>query len=270
MPYWPCRCQPCQCTSRIDCIKLSAEEIRNVFESSTAVLVQNLFLELAEDETKYPKDIISKHIALTIELFDTHHDPKNISLEIHPEAFRYSRNVTKHFILKNLEMFNFDWSFLAEFNQLKNITILDSFNVQLTNLPLLPSLIELHIFRSTGFKNMINFPILLNGLKRLVIQDSGLNDKEMDRILNCIQNGPSNETLRYIYINGNALTQIPRQLYSFPHLIDIFIDRQKSPGLGIISELSFLAPINVLNFHSSHISEIKPAAFKGFYIFIRD
>ena len=242
--------------------------ILDFFQSNnaTSVAVNHIILELAENETKYPKDILSQHSAIHIELHDAHRNSKNISIEIHPEAFRYSRNVTNYFTFDAFEMRNFNWSFLAGFNQLTNISIHYSFNVQISNLPSLPSLIELKIRWSTGLNNMTHFPFLSNGLFGLVIQYCGLNDQAVDRILNWIQNGPSNNTLICIYLSGNALSQIPRQLYSaFTNLTSINLDRQKKPGFGIISDLSFLTPIKTLNLSFCHISDIKPHSFTGFF-----
>ena len=160
-------------------------------------------------------------------------------------------------------MLFFSWLFLAEFNQLEKITIHHSLNVQIFNLPPLTSLIDLHIRRSTGLKSWTHFPLLANGLTRLVIEYCELNDEEMGRILNWIQSGPSNDTLLYIDLSGNALTRIPRQLHVFPHLIDIILEHQKEPGFSTISDLSFVVPIRILNLQSSHISDIEPDAFKG-------
>ena len=265
MTYWPCVCQNrCECTAKIECSKVPTEQIRKAFEEYTTFQVEILLLELAENESKIPKDIFSQHSATNIALFDTHRNPQGVALEIHPEAFRYSRNVTKHFILTNFEMFNFSWTFLAEFDQLGLITINKSFHVQLINLPPLPRLTGLHIRYSTGLNNWTHLPLLSNGLESLFMNFCGLNNEEADRILNWVQSGPSKGTLLDIYLGGNALTRIPGQLKSFPTLNEININDQKPPGLGIISDLSFLSPVSYLDLSSNHISEIQSGTFQGF------
>ena len=242
------------------------KQIRYAFEANIiGYRIDEIRIFLPQNDLIIPKDIFANHSVTKIALWNC----KPLPLEIHPEAFRYSRNVTDFLTLKSIDMKHFSWLFLAEFNQLRTIYIQDAFNLQLLNFPPLPSLIKLYVRCSTRLTmNWSRFPRFPNALYIFYLENCGLRDQEMEQILNCIESGPSNATLVEINLDGNALTRIPRQLKHFSRLLTIGLARQEKLGFHILDDLSFFSPGGFLDLSSSHISCILPGAFKGFLLFL--
>ena len=251
--------------SKVHCKDVHVERIRDAFYSNREIYLKEIVLELPENESMIPKDIFASHYSINIVLIGNKMTPELFYLQIDSEAFQSSSQATQIFIIESFNALNFDWSFLATFRKLKTLSISYAANMNLSNLPLLPKLIELNISYCIGLNDWTHFPLFFNGLELLVIQNCGLKDKEADQILNWI--GPSKDTLVCINFGHNALTRIPRQLLFFSRLNEIGINHQTYPGLGSIANLSFLAPVNRLNLSSSHVKDIQPGAFNGLAIF---
>ena len=264
--FSPCGC-PMENHFELECKNVSIFEIQRIFNSTKVADFDYILLEPAPIPSKLfiPKDIFYNHRILdTISLFGSTYFPEKIILEIHPEAFRSCRKVTKKILIQSLDLQKLEFSFLTHFKELQDIQIVNSFNLFVFNLPYLPKLISIKILNCTGLNYWNTFPHLKNGIEDLRLQYNMVNDKVLDVILNKIQTGPSKNTLNYLDLHGNALTQIPHQLKAFCKLSKIFLGRQQKPGFGVLkSTISFSAPIELLDLSSCYIKSILPSVFQS-------
>ena len=248
------------------CRLLPIHQVNEVFRLTTPTDIEQIHLTLQLNSSPpiivVPKDIFANHRATkSIELRQFFYDAR-IILQIHPEAFRSSVNVTQQFTigLSNMKMSNF--SFLVGFNRLQELIIEDSGNVDMSTLPTLPSLKRLTILKCTGLKGWTIFPILIKGLEYVDIQGNVLNDDEVDRILDWILNSPSQFTLNYLDLSRNSLTRIPHQLKSFYRLETIFIHQQLPPaGFPFLSNLSLSRSVRHLKLSFCKIANIELGTF---------
>ena len=240
------------------------ERIHQVFISvNMTAQIDQIFLEIPDNESFIPKDILANHSAVAIWIGGNDTASAQFCPEIQSGAFRSSSNVNEEFYISSLDMRKIDWSFLNGFIKLRILSINYAVNVELSKLPSLPKLTDLGLHFCKGVNDWTHFPNLSNGLKYLAIVYSGLNDNALDRILDWVLRGLSNGTLRNLCLSENALTCIPRQLKYFPCLVRIHLDGQKYPGFGTISDLSLPAPVIYLNLSSSYITTVLAGAFKG-------
>ena len=197
-------------------------------------------------------------------------NPFQFSPEIHPDAFRSFQNIPIRVTLKSVDMCNFNFSFLAGFQELNDLVLWNVVNVHLAALPLLPSLNQLSLYENSGLNEWTHFPPSIYRFTGLDLQNNGLTDEGVDRILEWLVNGPSKDTLGFLYLSGNALTRIPQTIKSFSMLYEILLNGQTGSGFGVVpnNSLVFLGPVLVLNLENSSITEIQNDNFKGpiFYI----
>ena len=267
-PNWndfaPCTCEIEGKKFVVKCKQISPEKIHQTFKKTASADIDRI--ELLDPIGYFiPKDVVATNWAAKIILTGSENNPENYCPEIHPEAFRSSSNVTEEFAINWIDMSQMDFSFLVDFNELRILRIYNSINAHLSNLPSLLNLTELHVRYTAGINNWThNFPARLpSGLVSIIMQDNTLNDEAVNRLLNWILNGPSRNTLRYLFLSGNTLTRIPRQLKSFSNLADISIDRQKEPGFGFLAFFSLPSSIRFLNLSSNYITGIQPGSFQG-------
>ena len=211
-----------------------------------------------------PKDLLgTARITKNIAVYGNDSSPESFCPEIHPKAFQSTKNFTKSFFIKSMDMAKINFTFLAEFNMLGHISLWNSMNVDLSSLPALNNLKNLEIKNCSGPNKWKSFPRLISGLNYISLEGNELNDEGAGRILDWILSGPSWKTLSYIILSRNALTRIPDQLKSFPLLITIFLDNQQKPGFDVLDPFSFTAPITYLNLERCYINEIQPNTFLG-------
>ena len=126
----------------IHCGGLSGEEIKDVFNFTTAAIVQRvLILHMCYKSSPFivPDDIFTDHRIESIE-FDNYlcvADDKqpHPKLHIHPEAFRSSREFATNFSFSHCDMGSVNFSFLNGFTQTVTLTIKESINLDLRTLP---------------------------------------------------------------------------------------------------------------------------------------
>ena len=188
---------------------------------------------------------------------------KQVRPEIHADAFRYFRNTTEQFTIQAINMSLLEFSFLAEFNQMKMFSIESCIDVHLRNFPEdLPNLTSLKIDLSKGLDGLANFPQLTTGLESLNLHSNGLTDEGLYRILEWMLTGPSKTTLIRLRLGYNALSHIPKQLEQFPKLKNVHLDGQV-PGFGNLSRIRLPASVQYLVLRSCRITNVEPDAFKG-------
>ena len=227
---------------------------------------EQLFLIEKHNKSYVPKDLFSKYRFTTLVLWGNRGAEKQFQLEIHPEAFgTFTKNYTKIFRIVNCNMHLLNFSFLSGFNELMTLDISNSNNFHLRGLPPLHNLVSLLIWDTTGLNELKIFPVLINGLNRLLLNGNGLNDNGSERILEWIYSGPSNKTLRSLDLNANSLTRIPRQVKDFQRLGAISLNDQKEPGLAFLQPIVSPSSFN-LNVSHSHIKALHPATFLGFIL----
>ena len=280
--YSPCTC-PLFNSDRvvqIFCYKITTDQVKEVFESTTAFDVDTLYIGLKSSTVFIPENILqhrrimggvfvsneyghSSALKVNPAVFHPtrvrNENGEIATLQVHPAAFHSSRNFVKEFAIYSYDLGLLSFSFLEDFNVLSNLEIRNCENVDISSLPLLPKLNFLVVNDCTGLNDWTEFPQLVdNGFQVLSITGNGLNDVSADRILKWILEGSSNVTLTYLDLSGNVLTRIPDQIKSFASLETVYLNDQQKPGFEFLSAFSFPDSIFFLNLSSSYISSIEP------------
>ena len=185
----------------LKCVHVSIEQIRT-FLSTIHVDFSSIHIE--PNDSIIPIDFLVNHRAVEIKLCGNDSNPQQFQPEIHPEAFRSSRNFTETFYIVSFNLSNVNFSFLTNFHRLKVLGIDNSFDLNLATFPTLDSLIELWIIYCQELSGWSNFPTLSNGISILSLEGNKLNDEEADRILQWILLGPSRYTLTGLINSYNA------------------------------------------------------------------
>ena len=249
------------------CANISMAEIQKTFSSTAAAHFDTIFLLPSPKQPDFfiPKDMfLNRCIKISLSVSGAYCFPQKCYLDIHPEAFRSSRNTTRIITIQSLDLGKLDFSFLQHFQALQEINIFDSFNLSVFNLPQLPRLSSIIINNCTGLNYWTNFPHLVNGLVNIFLKDNMLSDERVENILKKIQMGPSMETLVFLDLRGNALTRIPRQLRHFSKILEINLKNQHKPGFrSLTSPILFDSAILSLDLSSCYITEIQPHTFQG-------
>ena len=268
--FYPCKCSVLgKKDFSLECINASVDQVLGTFNSTLATDFEYIFLEAID--FFIPKDLFVNHRFKIIELNGNERNPGKCCPEIHPEAFRSSRDVSKNFQIASLNMSKMNLSFLTDFNQLTYLFILQVVDAHLSGLPQLPNLLELKVTYSSGLNKWTNFPHLENGIEHLILAANALNDDCVDRILDSLLKSPTKNTLQYLHLAANALTRIPQQIKYFPVLHKIYLDHQQAPGFGYISPLystSFMGSIRFMYLPFCFITELEPNAFEGYFSLI--
>ena len=265
---------PCTCSGFVDrlphyltCKGTTLADVSRVFRQTTPADFMKFSLQTSiTDPTEViPIDLLNNHRAIKIEIKCSF----NYSLRIDPQAFRSSKNMTRSvsFDLCDLSQLNFD--FLSGFDRLDDIHFLRASNVELANwqsFPPLRNLNTIEIWDSTGLNEWTIFPKLFRGLSRLEFHDNRIQDEAMDRILNWTTKY-SAETLEYLWISGNDMTNIPRQLgvaSLFSKLQILYLDNQKT-GIRSIPSGAFygISLTSNLTANNNGIETIEEGAFQG-------
>ena len=269
---------PCECSGyfrenqkyfNLECTKVPINQVYETLKSKTAANINEFILrEYVFDvnvDFVIPNNFFVDHLMSKIIVRGVDSDRQKTRLEIHPEAFRSSRNSSKEAHILSIDMSSLNFSFLTGFEQLTNLFIWNAVNAHVSGLPLLQKLNELRISHSSGLNEWTHFPPSINALSGLILQHNGLVDEAVYRVLEWIVTGPSKDTLQWLYLSGNSLTRIPPQIKLFSKLCDIYLDGQQSPGFGVVpaSSLNFPGPVRFLNLASCHITEIHNDNFKG-------
>ena len=256
---------PCTCPMRdnldyisfdINCYNVTTEEVKEIFEMTTPFDIQNLDLKIHSSKVFITKDIFANRRITNIILHNFSNE--KVILHIHQQAFHSFREFVKDFriIFYNLRDLSFD--FLSGFHYLYTLCIMDCNNVNISTLPPLPRLVDLYIIHCTGLNDWNELPQLVNGLYFLALNENGLNDVQINNILQWVQKSPSYNILTRLWLNSNALTRIPSQIKDFSRLLGIDLRNQQNPGFGKISAVSFPNSLETLELSFCNITDIEP------------
>ena len=267
---------PCTCTYDagyvVECYQALIDDVVNIFKRTTAAKLKTFRFTLSELDPSS-----SKNITIPSDLLNNHTVSYDIVLdcpvnkpyvEIDPDAFRSSKNLTQQFKLEYCEFYQFDFQFVEGFEKLSILSFSSIQNFNLANwmnIPALPSLSQLDIYQSKGLNEWTALPQLHStGLTLLRIDRCELLDDSMNYILNwTVEN--SNQTLKTLNLIGNNLTIIPSQIPSFTSLESLDIHYEQSSGIAKIptGALNFNSPVTNLIMSDDHIEIIEPGAFQG-------
>lgn len=231
--------------------------------------LNTLYLYPPSNESILPADLLTNHrITNEIRLFCPNRGAMDYQMEIHPEAFRASRNFTKKLLIQFCDVSRLEFSFLEGFENLFDLSIDFSFNIHLArwiSLPKLPSLSWMGFVQSTGLDDWSEFPVLVNGLTFIDLQTNWIGDDAMDRITQWALRY-SYQSLETLWIFNNALNKIPENISNFEKLASLWLGNQRDRGMHAIlnGSLAFTAPLMELQLQDCGIETIEPGAFKGY------
>ena len=272
--YSPCICPYKKDMEQEDillwCPNIPPDDIKSTFKVTTPAIFKLIVISITPVggiSLEIPADVFVAHKVFQISILfrldnaDVYVKPY---LKVNEDAFRSSRNITQEIIIISFDLHWLNFSFLTDFNKLNTLYIKDCDNFHLHNLPFLPALETINIIDCKNLSDWKNFPILINGLKRLELSGDWLSDGVIDGILEWIIKS-SNETLRKLELENNCLTRIPPTLKSFSRLVRILLDHQTEPGFGHLGAFTFnnASAIIELGLMGTHIKSIAPGFFQG-------
>lgn len=273
LDYFPCSYY----NGDVLCDKVPLEEVQKVFRKNSIPilnLAQLILKPFILTETFVPEDILGRKRALNLKIqYPILQGIMNesLSLQVDPNAFRFTKSYTKKFFLNHIDCTLLDLNFLKGFDKLTTVHFTNVWNIQfcLPSLPPLPSLSMMEIEYCSGLDKFYEFPMLTNGLKAFVIRgfendisERIFTDKTVGRILEWVLLS-SSDTLEELGIeNSTQVTQVPRQLSSFKTLRWLWI---YSNNITTIKKGAFIftAPVYILDIKENGIKEIEQGAFEG-------
>ena len=271
--YSPCNCH---LGGSITCDKIPFEEVQQVFRTTTSADFDTFELTpLASEATTIPADLLVNHRVTDKIQLDCPFQLTGgrFKLKVDPNAFSSSRKTAlKVFIgyrTGNCDASELDFTFLNGFDQLTELSISDSTNIEQAkwaNFPSLPNLSSLTISFCTGLDNWSVFPTLATGLSRFNLPINGLHDDTTSRILDWILIS-SSASLKTLSLDNNALTSVPKQIPQFVTLTELHLGfQQNPPGLLRIPSGSLIfgsEPVDYLFLDVTGVRTIEPNAFQG-------
>lgn len=270
---------PCSCwlvftgVYVVECLDVSLDSVNDVFERTTPA---NLFVfsfrpTIAENAPFIPEDLIGNHHAEIIDLFCA---SANYPMKLDENAFRSSAGYTTQLSIHDCDMNlmgGFDFSFLSVLaSSLESLKFQSTLRIHLAawnTLPALPKLTQFILFDNQGMNEWSNFPILVHGLDEISLSQRNsepVTDGGISRLLNWALES-SEETLRMLYLDYNALTKVPEQIQLFNQLYTLAIRNQPDSPLPSIETDSFVfsAPVRFFYLSSVGVETIEPNSFQG-------
>ena len=265
---------PCNCFQHhgftdvsIQCQLTSLNRIYDTFQWTIPADVDYLGLDPKSNNFSYiPENLFGeKHRFREIFVRVTERYLTHPEIMIHPKAFAFSstRSFTTSFTISNHNISPLSFEFLKDFHQLKRLSISNSINVHLSNLPALPNLDVITISSSTLLGSLLTNCSMQKRLQDLSLSQNGINDKLAEQILQWIAAGSSRHTLSSINLSRNKLTKIPSLLKSFSNLKTIYLKQQEFPGFSHISLSLPFYSFKEIDLRSSYITHIEPGTFKS-------
>lgn len=276
--------RPCEYhKGAVVCDRVPIEEIQIIFLKTSPLLLDSIKLVLRPISDRFiPADIFGnkRANALKIEYFGVPCDcdgvnKNSLSLKVAPNAFRFTQNLTSKLILGTLDCSELDFSLISGFTQLKNLTLLDTGNIQLclqriTELP--RTLTHLEISYPTGMNDILNLPNLTNGLT--VAKFAGFPERDptrkwdigtMEKVLDWVLLSSSNTLKSLSFTKMNLMTEVPSQIIrSFTDLCRVWLTKNKITTIKT-GAFSFKVPVCLLDLVNNGITQIEPGAFQGKY-----
>ena len=115
--------------------------------------------------------------------------------KIHPEAFRSARDLTRYFSLISCDLTELSFSFLMGFNNIHQLTVINSHIPELRDFPMLPELSEIQIRNCSGINDWTEFPTLNKAIWYIILNNNGLNNQAAYRIMKWIKRGLSSAVI---------------------------------------------------------------------------
>ena len=216
--YSPCACPYTREQSFIlACKTVQPYEIRQTFQLTTPAQFEKVFLFFPMDDNKsikIPENVFGNHwVTDTIEIRNDH-DTKTI-LDVHSKAFQSSANYTKKLYIFKFDFKDVNFTFLTSFNQLKDLNIFISTNIDLLSLfhQLPKSCSIFGIKKSTMLISNEGKNCSISGESLAVIDlnSNELTDEIVEQTLECVITGDL-KNLKVLSVRHNLLTRLPRQL----------------------------------------------------------
>ena len=249
----------------LTCNQVPLANVSSIFKQVNATKWRqfNITFSKSDNNQTIPAELLGNHTAKKIVLKCTGN-----SLKVDSKAFLKTKNVTRVFSFDSCDLSQFNFDFLTGFDQLATLKFISVPNLHLINwasaLPNLRNLSGFVVRSSKDLNQWTKFPNLGNGLTRLVLNDNGMTDATMDRILSWASN-TSAKTLNWLSLNENSLTKVSRQISTFTAIKKFSMDKQKT-GIPSISNDTFRFSSPIANFSASrnNITTIQPGSFQGF------
>lgn len=255
----------------VSCNLVPIGEILEIFDRVARTTFDTITLIIRKTEKVIPADLLSNKRAEKLVIdFERIDNSQQQLKKVSPDAFRATQNYTKHIELISIDHSQLDLGWLSGFVQLTTLSF--TWNLNLYNsfptLPPLPSLTILDFYQCrTGFKNIEEFPTLINGLQFFEFYPTSEEDEgSLNRVLDWLLLS-SAETLEYLKINSvTNLTRIPPQISSFKALK--FFNYNNDHAQPIIMKagaLTFSVPVTNLRLSANGVTidELEPGAFQG-------
>ena len=271
--YAPClQIHPTRLSSNIYCSNVPLNDIGQMFQRKHSECngCNNMFskfqLLVQPNDLAIPADFLANHVAYRLTISCQALGTQR--LQVDPDAFRSSRNVTYRIAISYCDLTGFSFEFLRGFQRLTTIELNSDANVQLAHWDSLPHLIIFDQLAITFCTGLDELPIVLrdftskDGFSRIVLSGNEIGDEAMDKILQ--QRGLNSPSTSLILdLGNNALTRIPPSLASFKNLDQLHLDHNpiKIIPAGLIN------PVRLLDMFYCDVEFIEPGALKGLNIF---
>lgn len=233
---------PCVCTRGNDdsvnvaCVGLTNSQIRSVFEDAPPIPINRFDLvPVVERLLRIEADLLGDKKARFINIANCP-SPTLVasSLVIDADAFSASRDYTTSFSIIGCPLATLNWSFLDGFNQLSEISLESSTDIQsISSLPIVQNVEQVSITGCTGLEQSpVNFPgTSLPNLKRLVL-NTDLKIEQTEEILESLVStavGLEQLTLT----QSSSIEQVPRSILKFSNLLTIELSFNSIREVGV-------------------------------------
>ena len=264
--YSPCSCSLDSNQISVSCLGISVETVRDVFlRVNDPEIYQLEFSPPADDTNTFSlsTDFLGNtSVSGAIYIYGGNY-PK---LVIDPLAFRSSQNSLTFFSVENFDFgLQKDFSFLNGFNRLESLSI--SYIINFTAfqyLPSLPSLQELTVGYCPEL-NQIAFPDLSSAkLNYLDLNGNEMIDEKADEIFAELATSNSSDSLEYLDLWSNSLTEFPSQVGSaFPKLKSLNLNNNKISHI-LSASFTFVSPyLEDLYLGFNELKTIESGGFRG-------
>lgn len=266
--FAPCTCTPFEDNViNVECDRVPLSEIKAMFNATYIGSSESIrfFLTLPESDDgtslTIPADLLGFNKAQEILI---RCPSRNFELEIHPDAFRISASSAKIVEIRNCLVNHLDFLFLASYEVLNDLAVLESSFPALNGLPLLPNLHRLTISSCVDF-NSWNTEFYLMALQELRLEGDSLDDSSVDLILKRIMDGSETivNTLTTLHLNNNSLTKVPNLVAEFNGLSNLKLS-QNNISMITSDSLIFKAPeVYYVGLEDISLNEIELGSFGG-------
>lgn len=260
----------------MECRGVPINKLQSSFNEADIFYLMSIRIGLDVNETIIPADLLGQARILKEIILTCEGDEEKSYVTIDPNAFRSTANITRQFHIVACNLHQFQFNFLNGFEKLSLLTIHDYMDdtrrkiksdiFQWSTLPPLPCLSQLRISSMALYHwKAEDFPNLLNGLTRVLLDRDGLEDSTMDLILDWLLQS-SADTLMQLDLSFNKLTRVPKQVPFFKKLNRLNLQSQQVPGIRVITAGSLWfqsSEVTYLDLSFCNTRVIEQNAFKG-------